>query len=226
MKKNYFLLLTTVIFSTVMSFGQISIGPKVGLNFATITADSDASEGKGSATGLNAGAVINIGINDMFSIQPEILFNQKGVKYGFDILGVSAKTVIKESYLDIPVLAKVAFGGESVKGFVNAGPYLGYALSRSGYSEVDGEKTDMDSEDLEYDDDDSDGSKSNRLDLGLAFGAGVQFAAGPGNLFVEARYWLDFTDAVKYDETPDDYTATKNRVFAVSVGYLFTLGGE
>jgi hypothetical protein len=213
------LLACLMTFSNSSSAQSFSIGPRVGLNFATVTGDADSGFTKSMYSGLLIGAVANIGINDMFSIQPEVLFSQQGIKEKLDA-NDSLSIALRLNYITIPILAKVSFGTESAKGFINAGPYLGYLLggTMTFDDKVDKDKKDLNSDDL---------NDMNRMDFGISLGAGGSINAGPGALQLDVRYNLGLTDRNKFDgPKPDNYQSAKNGVFSVSLAYLFKLGGE
>jgi len=236
MKKN---LLGVAVLAAGFLFAQpdanaqsISVGPKVGLNFSTVGyTDGDkklideSNEDKTTLTGLHFGVAANIGVNDMFSIQPELLYSQKGAKWEDSGNELSTTT----NYLEIPVLAKFTFGSDDLKFFVNAGPYVGYMVSGKHKMVWDDEDISTDIE-FDYPDQndffpDENRVKPNRLDLGLALGAGVGVQAGPGTFNIEARYGLGLTDISTYEkERPNEYPKSSNRNFGFSVGYMFPLG--
>lgn len=73
------LVLLTLFFASVSAQGLTGKGLKGGLNIATLTGDDVENEGKKSKLGLCAGGFITYSINDIFAIQPEVLFTMKGV---------------------------------------------------------------------------------------------------------------------------------------------------
>jgi hypothetical protein len=205
----------------------IKVGPRIGVNFATMAFDPE-EEGfdPKSRTGLQAGLVVNIGVNEMFSIQPEILFSQKGYKVEETEDGIEGKLDVATSYLEVPILAKVQFGSGGVKPFINAGPYFGYWMGGNTKLTIDGD--DIFDEDFDFDDESMD--NANRMDIGLSVGAGIGFDAGPGQLTLDVRYGLGLTSLSDEPEGWDsdvdgEYGTEKNRVLGVSISYMFG-GGE
>ncbi len=168
--------------------------------------------------GFTVGAGYDVFINDRFSVQPEINFIQKGhisedIAYpdGYEYV---LKSEFRYNYLEVPVLAKVKFGGVS-KFYVTAGPSIAmglggkYKLSSSfgGLPEQDIESK------IRFSDkpDDYDGYDvyaDNRLDVGLQAGVGGLLF---GKITLDLRYTHGFTDVY------DNYTS-KNRVLQFSVG--------
>lgn len=69
---------------------EFAYGFKVGLNFSTLQADSEL-DANGAAletfdynTGFHVGAAFIYRFTDLVGVRGELLYNQKGVKYGFD----------------------------------------------------------------------------------------------------------------------------------------------
>jgi outer membrane protein with beta-barrel domain len=203
---------------------QIAIGPKVGVNIATWGGDdTEDLEGLGSVIGLQFGAAAEIAVNEMFAIQPELLFFQKGfsVEFEEDILEETLKseTTAKLNYLEIPILAKIMFGAEEgPKFFATVGPSFGFGLGGEIESKVTfGGETETDTEDIDFEED-----MITKLDIGVSVGAGAQFPVGPGNLFVDVRYLLGLNST----DDSEDNSDVKNRGIGISAGFLFPIGGE
>ena len=118
---------------------------------------------------------------------------------------------------EIPVLARFGLGTGMFSPYVMAGPSFGIELSCKVSAEGGG--LNLDDEDCE---DDGDESNRSKLDIGLAGVAGLEFKAGPGNLFVEGRYTHGLTNLNK-DETAGNDQSVHNRSFAAMAGYSFTM---
>ena len=193
---------------TTMNAQNLSFGLRAGVNIATVNIEQDGiSIEPDSRTGLDIGALLNIGITDAFSVQPEVSFIQKG--YAIDLLGDKVELIL--NYIEVPVLAKYGFGSESFQGFVQAGPSFGFAAS--GKTKFGDEE-----EDIEFEDD------FNRFDFGLQFGAGAGFAAGSGQAFVDFRYALGLSNL---DASEGEESGTiNNRGILLTVGYLVPIGGK
>jgi hypothetical protein len=213
--KKQVLLLTSACLLALGAQAQISIIPKGGITLSTVSYDDEPS-GQESKVGFVGGAAVEIGIiQDFFSVQPELLFIQKGEKY--DVQGATNRSTL--NYLELPVLAKVAFGSEVIKGYVNAGPSLSLGLSGTHKvegGEMPGEQairfgSRRSGENRQYVD--------SRFDFGLQFGGGVSVGLGPGAVIGDVRYGLGLTDL--YDENK-----SKNRSFAFTLGYAIPLFGK
>ncbi|WP_224999946.1 porin family protein [Cesiribacter sp. SM1] len=234
MKKVF---LTLVLAGTAaLAQAQIQIGPKVGVNVATMNLgerENKVEDGIGYAAGLNVGVASNIRFTKMLSFAPEISFSQKGYKYdlGTSTMNGTEEETFKTNYIDMPLLLRGTFGSV-VKAYVNAGPTLSYWLSgryegKGNYTE--NEVTQPFAYDLEvkfvkeYDqietEDFVEVSKehANRFEVGASFGGGVMLPVAGKNFLVDARYTLVWKDI--YNEM-DANEKERNKFLTLSVIYL------
>ena len=82
---------------SIVSYSQISWNAKVGMNMSNFTGDSDTD----MRVGFNVGVGMEYQFTDMWSIQPSLMFTQKGAK--MDELKANPM------YLEIPVMAAARF---------------------------------------------------------------------------------------------------------------------
>ena len=130
---------------------NVNFGIKGGLNLASLTGDVSDLD---SRTSIHIGAMAEIEVSEVFSVQPELLFSSQGAKDSeFD-------EELRLNYLNLPIMAKFyPTSGLSIE----AGPQVGVLLSAQ--SEFDGEEVDV--KDAISD-----------LDLGLNFGLGYKLDNG------------------------------------------------
>ena len=129
----------------------IKFGLKAGVNLSGYTG-TDNTDTK-SKVGLNAGLTANFALSDRISIQPEVLFSQKGTKLGYNQDNSDLPVFLSNSnrltgegtfsqtlgYLDVPVLVHVNIGPVGSTGFfLEAGPQVSFLLAQRG--EVSGDK--------------------------------------------------------------------------------------
>lgn len=162
-----------------------SLGLKGGVNLADVSGpDSDYK------AGLSLGAYASFSVFPMLSIQPEVLFSQKGAKEG------DAK--LEADYVDIPVLLKVkpSLPGVGLSPYLFAGPSAGILLSaKSGGVDI------------------KDAYES--AEFSLVLGGGLEF----GRISVDARYDLGLSSATKDELAGVALDAMKNRAFTVMLGF-------
>jgi hypothetical protein len=211
-------LLIVVAFLTIIGYSaqaQTMLIPKGGAVFSNLkTNESGVSGRTGFVAGLGFG--IPITSDNFFMIQPEILYIQKGAN--FSTTGTTTRvgnTYI--NYAELPVLAKINFGGESFRAYVNAGPSVSYALF--GRTNQNGAVVDVKFGD------DADVTFNNRIDFGLQFGGGIGFKAGPGDILLDLRYGLGLSNLLDRPVAGTDSEA-QNRVYALTLGYAIPLGSR
>lgn len=160
--------------------------------------------------GFFAGAFANIPVGETFSIEPGLVYSQKGYSLrgqlnlkGLEFLGVNAQARLQSQYIDLPVLLKANFGGLQIF----AGPQVSYLLKSDlrttagilGFNFFD--RT-MDASD-----------QFNEFDAGVTGGVGYQFNNG---LNISAVYDHGLT-RVDNDRNVESY----NRGIKVGVGITF-----
>ncbi|MBT0608776.1 porin family protein [Aequorivita echinoideorum] len=190
--KKLLLIAAFVGFSTMAVQAQeVRFGAKAGVNFANVNGD-DVDDTNGRA-GIHVGGVARIGISEMFSIQPELVFSSQG--YKFNLPGEDGQ--IRLGYINIPVLADITLAdGFSLQG----GPQFGFNISA----------------DAEFDGDTEDIEDAQTIDFGVGIGAQYIF---PMNLFFQARYVIGVTNV--FEEIEGFQPDAKNSVLSLSVGYFF-----
>jgi hypothetical protein len=217
MKIKFILALLFVVGLGFTSMAQtVSFGPRVGVNFGTQKvsgSDEDFAEDWNEQveynTGLQVGGVFNLKFNETFSVQPELLFTQKGYKFEDDSESVTGKY----DYLELPLLAKISFGAPDFQAFITAGPTFGYWASGKDTFKIGGDEF---SEDVDFDDN---SLIEKRSEIGGSIGAGFAAALGAGALNFDVRYGAGFSSTYE----SDDNDKLRNSGISVSVAYLFGL---
>ena len=96
----------------------VQVGLKGGPSYTNVVGQH--VEGAAYRWGFHGGVIVSFKLNDRFSLQPEVLYSQKGTKED------NSSTRINLNYVDLPVLLRVATGLGGM--FVEAGPQLGYLV--------------------------------------------------------------------------------------------------
>lgn len=158
-------------FSLQQASAQADFGIRAGLNFANIN-DRPNNFDPDSRTGIMAGLYLDFKVPmSPISIQPEVLYTQKGYKSGNSTLSLD--------YLEIPVLAKFHFAPGPVSPHVYFGPYAGFTLN----SEVSGSGLSVEVDDT-------------ATDFGGVVGAGTDINAGVAKVDLGLRYTFGLVDAI------------------------------
>jgi hypothetical protein len=209
-------------FSTIAT-AQFYTGIRVGANINTISTptiiDLVAPDLK-YLPGVSLGVTGEYVFKNNFSLMSEINFNEKGFRirentdinlFKIDVpLGVRVDTRLR--YLDVPIMAKYAFGNGTIKAYVAAGPQIGYALNgriktRANFLvDFNLTNTPINLSALNY----------QRFDVGGVVAAGVDIPAGNGKVFIDARYSHGLSDSFRLPIVDLDI---KNHGFGFGVGY-------
>lgn len=198
MKKVFFV--AVAILAAVAGNAQVKFGPKVGLNFSTMSMDGADEKMR---TGYQVGMVFQGDIAPNVFIQPSILFSSKGSTYDNSIC-----EKVVANYIDIPVNFgyRINLGGANLN--LLAGPYLAYGVGgkiTSDFILATNERdikwgTDKNEDDFRP------------FDMGLNLGGGFEF----NNFQVSLQYGFGLLNI----NADSDFT-TKNGVLSLTAAYLF-----
>jgi hypothetical protein len=228
MKKLTCCFIALLIMSVVIpANAQVRIGVIGGLNFTDVKAEVQGGTADvSSRTLFGVGGVIDLGLDQTFSLRLEPMYLQKGAGTSTLETQPGLEWKLKSTCLEIPLFLKAEFGNK-MKSYLMAGPSLGILLSSD---------LELDLGVITLKGDAKKVTKS--LDVAAAFGAGVRYPVGESSIFVEARYSLGLTNTVDGGDidlvagpvveeiTWEKTDSIKNRGFQVMAGVTIPLGGE
>lgn len=109
------------------SRSQFQVGIKAGANYANVY-DSEGEDFRADGKlGFAGGVFVSIPIGNLFGIQPEILFSQKGFKAEGTLLGTNYGLTRTTSFIDVPLyLAVKPLPAVTIL----AGPQFSYLMKR------------------------------------------------------------------------------------------------
>ncbi|TYZ07065.1 PorT family protein [Hymenobacter lutimineralis] len=213
-------LLSAAAFSATSAHAQgVRLGVKAGANYSNLAGDLVEEDRYESKFGAHGGLLANFSITDdgFFSVQPEVLYSQKGFQYADNEYTIGNNRYKYQgkrnyNYIDVPVLLKINADGF----FFEAGPQYSYLLKIQDETErsVNGSTFTKTEQTTNLD-------NVKRSEIGYAAGLGYQAPAG---VFLGIRYNGSFTDFAKEGYADNDLRNSRNSVFQASVGYLF--GGK
>lgn len=193
----------------------VRFGVKAGANLSNLSGDLVNQDQYKNRFGFQGGVMVNFGLGDIISIQPEVLYSQKGFKYADEQFGLVRNTGnVRYDYLDVPVLVRVRAAGI----FFEVGPQYSYLMNVSTdrtqtlngavVGNVGSGTTNLDN--------------VQRNELGYVGGLGFQASNG---VMLGVRYTGAFTDFAKNNNySNDDFRNARNSTFQAYVGVL--LGGK
>ncbi|MCC9168362.1 porin family protein [Pontibacter harenae] len=217
--KKIFFVITVLIASMSVAQAQSGVGVRVGANLSNLEGDLQNEDRFENKWGFHAGLTYNIGIiGNFFSIQPELLYSNKGYKNSDEEYTLLTDTYRREgntnyNYLDLPVLARIKAGPL----YFEAGPQASYLLSVNNRTRLymNDERVSSNTTEISRDD-------MKKFELGYA--AGIGLATG-GGLSIGVRYNGSLTDFGDFN--PEDYEGdigndlrnARNSVFLITLGY-------
>ncbi|AZI54719.1 PorT family protein [Epilithonimonas vandammei] len=186
---------------TLMSLAYSqSFGVKGGANISTISKENTWGD-TNSKIGFYVGAYMNAPVNALFSIQPELIYNNMGVKY----TNGNTSHTLNLNYLSMPIM----FQFELIpKFYVEGGPQFGVLVGNKNKYQSDN-KTIIEKDKDAY----------NQLDLSGGIGLGFKF----NNMAIGARYIIGFTDIKKNGSTSwnNSDKQLRNSGFQIGLQYGF-----
>jgi opacity protein-like surface antigen len=194
---------------------QLMIGGRVGLNIGNASFSPSLESGISTSanTGLLIGGQLDNWFNDMWAISVQLLYVQKGVGLSASGNGETISVSDAVNYIEIPILAKVAFGSGAIKPYLFAGPSIGIMVSAS--TTENGTST-------------SDDSDFNSIDLAALVGAGVSFKIDGGpSIFVDAGYAIGLINIASNNSdntvSPGVQQTIKTNDIRIAAGVMFPL---
>ena len=201
--------------------GKTTFGVKAGLNVSNVYGTpeywDEATKGKAGFTG---GVFLNYALNDNFSLQPEILFTQKGFGSTLfdDIDLLEIDMTVSLDYFELPVLAKYAFSADKkFRPTLFAGPSFAYCFG----SEVAFSWW-LFSGNADF------SSVTHVTDFGVVLGGGFDYILSRGTVVFDGRFTYGFTNVIvsgdfeiNGDTETIDEDDFKNYGLSFMIGYVF-----
>lgn len=186
---------------------QVTLGLKAGFNLSDlkVTDTADESVELNSKSGFAGGAYFQLGLGDVFALQPEVLYSSKGARRNVS----NGTRSLDLAYLDVPLLflARIPAGDSPIWPILYVGPVVSFELDC---------KLKGDNASVDCDAGPEPTSRTDATDLGMTFGGGFGFFFGSIRAQLDARYTLGFSDI----DATDTGSSVKNRAWT----FLFGLG--
>ena len=130
MKKLFFIASLFALFinnTNAQGSDKLSLGLKIGTNYSNVYDSQGETFQADAKFGFVAGGFLQIPIGELFGVQPEVLFSQKGFKSTGSILGANYSLTRTTNYIDVPLMFVV-----KPAGFISilGGPMYSYLLKQ------------------------------------------------------------------------------------------------
>lgn len=199
---------------------NFAVGVNGGVNLSSVSFQPSVEEGYliGPAFGVTARYVSEKYIKMICGIQVEVNYSQRGWKEVMEE-GFEGSYLRKMNYVEIPLLAHLAFGkdhGNGVRIVFNLGPQMGFMLSEN--EQITGNPA----------------AQTNRatsqygkmaeasFDYGLIGGGGLEIRTGIGNFILEGRYYYGLSDFY-HSTKKDPFSRSAHSYIAGKLTYLFDI---
>jgi hypothetical protein len=176
--KKFLILFTILFLFSVMTFAQMQVGLKAGLNISNLAGNDVGNTD--SKTGFVGGAFFMYQFNPLFAVQPEAYYTMKGATQKGNIQGYDYTSTLSFDYIEIPILLKliIPLKESLINPVIFGGPSFGLNTTHKVKAEVQGISVETDIPDTKL------------TDFGLVFGGGVGFPVGTNELGFDIRYIL------------------------------------
>lgn len=146
-------------------------------------------------------------------LQLEANFSQRGWQERFDQNPDYhySRTI---NYVQIPFLTHIYFGGSRFRGFFNMGPQIGFALSESTDSNLNGENPNANRPDTQHE-----LAIQKKFDWGLCGGPGMELRTPIGYFLLEGRFNLSLSNIFN-SHKEDTFSKSANQVITAKLTYL------
>lgn len=193
---------------------ELAVGASFGVNFSSVSFTPKVPTKM--KLGFNGGATIRWNTEPNLGLQAEINFTQHGWQEKFDEQP-QYKYNRTVNYVELPFLTHIHFGSERVRVFVNLGPKIGYALSESTESNLNGENPNPNRPDEQHT-----LAIQKKFDWGLCGGPGVEFRTGIGSFLLEGRYYYALGDIFN-SRKEDPFPKSSSQVISAKLTYLIPI---
>lgn len=202
---------------------ELSVGVNAGINMSKVDFSPRIKQlnQNGMSMGVTARYMCEKYFNMMCGIQAELNYSQRGWN---ELIEDGTENTYNRvmNYLEVPLLAHLAFGKDSstqgVKFFVNLGPQFSYFI---GDTENMSENWDPSRRPngviQQY------GKEvENKIDYGIVAGGGLELSTPVGHFLVEGRYYYGLGDFY-HNAKKDDFGRSGHSYIGIRLAYLYDL---
>jgi len=218
---GFALLIPTVAYGQTHYVSRISIGGKAGVAMGRL--DLSPSVPQSWLLGTTGAMTFRYTEEKLFGLVAELGWAQRGWKEDFEESPLSYSRTL--TYINLPIMTQIIFGGKRAKCFVNLGPEFSYMIASSIsanfdynnlFSVTDWPERPRQTEQLAK-------PIENKFDYGITAGLGFEFYVRPRHsVMLEARYYFGLGN-IFHSSKADTFSASRCTSIEVTLGYNFRL---
>ncbi|MBQ9077339.1 MAG: PorT family protein [Muribaculaceae bacterium] len=200
---------------------NVAIGGKAGATMSSIAFNPDVQQSM--VNGLIAGVTFRYTEEKHVGLMAEINIEQRGWKEDFEEYPFSYER--KLTYIQVPLLTHIFFGGRKFKGFINLGPEVSYMLGEStnanfnynNIPSVPGFPTENRMTEQLYT------KVKNKFDYGISAGIGMEYLIKRRHsIMLEGRYYFGLGN-IYPDNKRDTFSASRGSTISITLSYMYRL---
>lgn len=219
----FFLLTLQYVVGQTHYVPHITVGGKGGVTFSNISFSPGVEQSM--AMGTTFGLSFTYAEERHVGLRFEVNLTQRGWKENFEEYNDEFNYSRKLTYVSVPLMTHIFFGGKKVKCLFNLGPEFGYLISESVSSNFDYKNPEsvpgfptqnrhMEQMYMEV---------KNKFDYGITAGIGMEYVINRKNsVQLEARYYFGLGNIYPASKK-DVFGASRNQTIAVTLAYMFRL---
>lgn len=215
------LLLGTAVSAQTHYKAHISVGGRAGATLSRI--DIDPNVPQSWLVGTTGAFTFRYAEEKLFGLVAELGWAQRGWQEDFE--GAPLEYKRRFTYLTLPVMTQISFGGRRVKCFVNLGPEVSFMITEKTTSNFDladptaspsWPATPRQTDQLTM-------AVKNKFDYGITGGVGCEFYIKPRHsVTLEVRYYFGLGNVFPSSKA-DQFSASRCTALEACVGYYFRL---
>jgi len=183
-----------------------SFGIRQGANVSFV--DFSPTVSTGILYGYNGGLVFRHVNEELFALQVELNFTQKGWIESLDTIPNTYNR--KLSYIELPFLTQIFIGKRDVKYYLNLGPSVAYLIS---------EKENMTIGNEQYVREYYNKAINNKFDFSVVGEIGIRYDSKIGMFNMGIRYYYTMTNLFKYN-SENTYEISRNQTINIALTYF------
>ena len=224
MTKKYLLLAIGALLFCGSAAAQWSIGRRIGWSTTTISRYNGGrfDEAYSAVSGFEAGLQGSYAINQWLAVRANLCYMQRSHRMDRNLNYIdSVYTRYRNSYLMLPIVADLSFGGERLRGHLLAGGYADYWL-RERRKGTTFWMTDYNVYFEPFDEEHKFTDEDQRLNAGVCFGVGASYALGDKWVAaLDAMYYYDLTSHHKSSPHLADPRYLNTLTVSINMNYKF-----
>ena len=201
---------------------EFAYGLSGGTTFSSVSFSPRVLQNK--RTGLTFGLTGRMTMGENVGIQLELNFAQQGWDENFETTEATEEDNALPSaqinyqysrllnYFQLPFYTHVRFGGDKVKGFINAGPQIGYLIGESTRENLNGAQPGK--VNIQHD-----MAAQKKFEWGISGGGGLEIRTAIGFFILEGRYLYSLGD-IYNTRREDPFSKASGQVISVKLSYL------